>query len=112
MDFNFELNYRGFENYLVINGPILDGVQYIFRFDNSYGASVVKFDHTYGYDLDLWELAVIWIDENGDCSLVYDTPVTDDVIGYLTDAEVCELLGEIRDLPKRLPLIAESQGKP
>jgi hypothetical protein len=67
------------------------GVQYIFTFKNGYGASVVKFWGTYGYEEDLWELAVL---KNG--SLHYDNPVADgDVCGDLTDEEVNNLLREI-----------------
>ena len=67
------------------------GVQYIFTFENGYGASVVKFYGTYGFGRDLWELAVL---KNG--RLHYDNPVADgDVKGYLTDEKVNNLLREI-----------------
>lgn len=67
------------------------GVQYIFTFENGYGASVVKFYGTYGFGGDLWELAVL---KNG--RLHYDNPVADgDVKGYLTDEKVNNLLREI-----------------
>lgn len=59
MNFNLQLNYEGFEEYYITHGPKLDGIQYIFRFENDYGASVVKFKSTFGYKSDLWELAVI-----------------------------------------------------
>ena len=72
----------------------MTGVQHLYRFDNGYGASVVRSYGTYGADVGLWELAVLEFD--GD---VWE--VTDDVIGHLSDAEVQDKLREIRDLPAR-----------
>lgn len=43
--------------------------------------------HSYGGDEGLWEVALIG--PTGD--ICYDTPVTDDVLGYLTDDEVLDL---------------------
>ena len=92
-----DLNRNGFEKYLVGRFEYFNGVQYRFRFENGYGASVVKHDGSYGRDQDLWELAVItWHDS--EFSLNYDTEITDDVIGYLTDSEVQDLLKRIKDL--------------
>lgn len=107
MDFNLELNYEGFEKYHVVAGLRYDGTQHIFRFNNDYGASVAKWTGTFGYESDLWELAVIQFGENGDYNLIFDTPIADGVVGHLTDGEVCWYLGKIRDLPKRLVLIAD-----
>ncbi len=74
------------------------GVQKIYKFDNGYGASVVQHDFSYGRNSDQWELAVIKFKEDDDWVLDYDTPITDDVIGYLEKEEVEELLERIRDL--------------
>ena len=103
---DLNLNYEGFEEYLVerkdrsttICLREQPGVQYVFRFENNYGASVVKHLGSYGYDQDLWELAVIQFDEDGKCDLTYDTPITDDVEGYLTDEDVRNLLARIKEL--------------
>ncbi len=59
----------------------LGGVQAVITFDNGYGASVVCTPHTYGGDRGLYELAVLGKDGH----LTYDTPITNDVIGYLRD---------------------------
>jgi len=63
-------------------------------FDNGYGASVVSHQFSYGGKDGLFELAVL--DKNG--KLTYDTPITDDVIGYLTPEKVTEILIQIQDL--------------
>ena len=79
------------------------GVQYIFSFANGYGASVIKHYGSYGYDADLWELAVL----NSDGDLEYGTSITNDVLGHLTDEEVRDILTKIRELPED-----ENYGKP
>jgi hypothetical protein len=74
------------------------GTQKLYSFPNGYGASVVKHEYSYGGDRGLWELAVINnISEDG-FDICYDTPITDDVIGFLNDPEVDRLLYLIRDL--------------
>lgn len=95
-----ELNYGVFESYVVCKKKQFDGIQYIFRFENNYGASVVKHGGSYGHGKDLWELAVIkFTDEsNEEWELNYDTEITSDVIGYLDDDDVRDLLNRIRGL--------------
>lgn len=76
----------------------LGGIQRIYHFDNGYGASVVRFTYSYGFEQGLWELAVIKF--NGeDYELVYDTEITSDVIGYLSEDGVDNLLTQIEALP-------------
>lgn len=68
------------------------GTQRLYRFDNGYGASVVQSSMSYGT-----ELAVIkWDGEDWD--LCYDTEITDDVIGWLTDEMLADLLDRIEAL--------------
>lgn len=98
---NLDLNIQGFEQNLIEKKPIWDGRQYLFRFDNGYGASVVKHHGSYGSYDDLWELAVLHFDGNGKWHLVYDTPITDDVEGFLDDEDVRNLLNQIRDLQEQ-----------
>ena len=69
-------------------------IQYIYRFPNGYGASIVKHSGSYGHALDLWELLVTTWDDDGD-HVTYSTPITDDVLGNLTGAMVCDILGKI-----------------
>ena len=65
-------------------------------FGNGYTASVVRGRYTYGGDRGLYEIAVMH-----DGELVYDTPVTDDVIGHLHSEEVPEVCAQIAALPPR-----------
>jgi hypothetical protein len=72
----------------------MNGIMSRIMFENGYGASVVKGEYTYGGKDGLYELAVL--DKDG--KLCYDTPITDDVIGYLTQQEVTDLMIEIQKL--------------
>jgi phosphate-selective porin len=75
------------------------GVQRLYRFDNGWGASVIRHSGSYGSDRGLWELAVIrYLGEDDRFRLNYTTPVTDDVIGHLTDDDVEKLLLQISEL--------------
>tara|TARA_B110000444_G_scaffold36962_1_gene32465 strand:- start:696 stop:971 length:276 start_codon:yes stop_codon:yes gene_type:complete len=74
------------------------GIQRIYKFDNGYGASVVKHKYSYGGDKGLWELAVIENIKEDGFDMCYNTEITDDVIGHLNDPEVDRLLYLIRDL--------------
>lgn len=76
-------------------GLHLGGPHWEFRFDNGYGASVISNPYSYGGDSGLFELAVR--DREG--ALCYDTPITSDVLGYLTEEKVNETLAAIADLP-------------
>lgn len=70
------------------------GIQARIQFDNGFGASIVKGPYTYGGDKGLYELAVL--DNNGD--LTYDTPITEDVLGHLTEDDVTNILSQIQNL--------------
>lgn len=76
-----------------------DGKQFIFRFANGLGASVVSHSYSYG-NKDEFELAVIEFYEDAEMgwNITYDTPITDDVIGYLKWDEVEDLLDRIESL--------------
>lgn len=99
---NLDLNIQGFEQNLIEKKSLYGGVQYLFRFANRYGASVVKHDGSYGSQLDLWELAVIYFDDHNEWKIDYDTAVTSDVEGYLKDEDVRNLLKQIRDLHEQI----------
>jgi len=84
------------EEYLILSKPYQDGLLKRYMFSNGYGASVVCHSFSYGGREGLFELAVL--DKNGE--LTYDTPITSDVIGHLTQEEVDVLLERINNLPK------------
>lgn len=81
-----------------LKGDGLSGVQATAFFDNGYGVSVIKGPYSYGGDKGLYELAVFKGDEN-DHSLCYDTPITGDVLGHLTESDVTTHIAEVEALP-------------
>jgi hypothetical protein len=78
-----------------------NGTQKLYWFPNNYGASVVQNEFSFGGAEGLWELAVIEYDPDKPDSwnLTYDTPITNEVIGHLTEEEIDELLTQIKALP-------------
>ena len=72
----------------------LGGVQARITFDNGYGASIVSTPYTYGGKEGLYELAVFGKDGH----ISYDTPITNDVLGYLKPEEVTDILQKIQSL--------------
>lgn len=87
------------------------GVQKIWRFNNGFGASVIRFSipnfinrkeeiGSYGVNEGLWELAVIKFSgkDTDNFKLCFDTPITSNVIGYLTEKKVIEILNKIEKL--------------
>lgn len=89
-----DCDYSGFEKFG-------QSFNHRFYFKNGYGASVIKHYGSYGYQEDLFELAVMKYDsEYDEWYLCYDTPITHDVIGHLTNDEVLDLLEKIRKLKK------------
>lgn len=78
------------------------GVQRLYRFENGYGASLVRHSGSYGGSKGLWEIAVIeWTDQYGralDWDLCYSTLITEDVIGYLEEDQVNTILSFIEKL--------------
>jgi hypothetical protein len=70
------------------------GIRAFIKFDNGYTASVVRTKGSYGGEAGLYELAVL--DKHGD--LCYDTPITNDVLGYLNEDDVTKALKQIQEL--------------
>lgn len=81
--------HRGFIGCKLFHG----GRHWEFEFDNGYGASVINGGIAYCNEFQPYELAVL---KHGE--LCYDTPITDDVIGFLTSNEVYDLLDRIEQL--------------
>jgi hypothetical protein len=83
--------------------PNWTGVQAKMMFDNGYGVSVIRAsgefgNGSYGHEEGLYELAVLHKDITGCC---YTTPITDNVIGYLTPEKVSEIMEQVKNLPKK-----------
>lgn len=94
MNFKFFSNntYKTFEDLVFYH----DGLNRTAKtqFKNGYGASVVIGPYSYGGEEGLYEIAVL----DSNFKITYDTPITDDVIGYLTPTEVTKYLKQIQDL--------------
>jgi len=79
---------------------LLNGCQYLLFFSNDYGVSIVRHDGSYGNEQGLYELGVLWTNDDGFCHLTYDTPITDDVIGYLTIEKALDIADRVSKLTK------------
>ncbi len=77
-----------------LTDPFMSGVRSRMMFENGFGVSVVSHTYSYGGKDGLFEVAVL--DEDGD--LTYNTPVTNDVVGYLNPDEVTEIMEEVQKL--------------
>ena len=64
------------------------------KFPNGYGASIASNQITQFTP----ELAVLKYDEMGESSLVYDTPITNDVVPGINVGDAKVLLGRIKNL--------------
>jgi hypothetical protein len=82
------------------SNSINNGIQYIFKSDNGYGASIVQHEYSYGGRVGLWEIAVTKYDEDGEWDICYDTPITNDVLGHLSESEIMDYLTQIEQLEK------------
>lgn len=76
--------------YLLRYHKLFDGVQYIYHFSDSKGASVVKHYGSYGSKKGLYELVPIAIDGN-------EFHINEEPTGWLTVDEVIEKLEGIRN---------------
>lgn len=84
---------------VIIDRTLNGGTQVVHRFENNFGASVVRHDFSYGGDEGLFELAVLeFPNETEEYHLIYDTEITDDVLGYLSEEDVQQYLNQIEQL--------------
>lgn len=71
--------------------------QAVMFFDNGYGISVITGKYAYTNDENPYECAVLkgnkekWI-------IAYDTPITNDVIGYCDKEQVTKIMKQIQEL--------------
>ena len=88
--------FNNYHQYLSSKKTLVGGVALRFTFPNGYTGSVIRHLGSYGHAYGLWEIDVMHGNE-----FVYDTPITDDFIGWLTNEEVEHILQQIRELPPR-----------
>ena len=78
--------------------------QAIYFFKNGYGISIINIKNHNGAFLSYtntkteYEIAVLQKRENGSSSITYETPITDNVIGYLKIEEVYKIMEEVEKL--------------
>lgn len=71
--------------------PNWDGIQGHIFFENKFGVSVIKSSQSYGGMENLYELAIL-VGDDSNYELCYDTEITDDVIGYLTEEKITDYM--------------------
>ena len=76
------------------DAPYMVGKKSRMHFDNGFGVSVVSHTHSYGGRDGLYEVAVL--DKDG--VLTYETPVTSDIIGYLSEEDVTDVMKQVQEL--------------
>jgi hypothetical protein len=74
--------------------PFMVGKKSRMMFENGYGVSVVSHTFSYGGKDGKYELAVL----DSDGQLTYETPVTNDVMGYLDPEDVTKIMEDIQNL--------------
>ena len=84
-----------FKDYIEVQNDI-GYPQTIYKFPNGYGASVIKFNYVY-FGI---EIAVLKFDKDGNWDINYSTPITNDVIGGLSEEARDDVLQQIFDLEK------------
>lgn len=82
-----------------------DGLHGLIFFENGYGVSVVRYKASYGVNNyssytsndGEWEVAVIYGNKK-DWEISYNTHITDDVLGHLTEGEVDWVMIQVQEL--------------
>jgi len=93
---------KEFKDLLFKEHPNGVGFQSVMEFENGYGVSVVCGQFFYCsprenlYAASMYRTYEVAIMEGG--SLTYDTPLTDDVLGYLTTEEVSSVMKQVQNL--------------
>jgi len=72
--------------------PNSGGIDMTVYYPNGYGLSIIKHPGSYGWESDQWEAAVLKKTEKGGYDLDYCNDLCGDVIGFLTDKDVINLI--------------------
>lgn len=90
----YEIPETKFDELIELRGWDNTVIQHIYEFENGYGASVIHNGFSYGL-----ELSVLRFKPSGDFVNCYNTPIADDVIGYINGVEELEeILERIKEL--------------
>lgn len=89
------------KKFMILEREFKGGTQKIYKFENGYGASVVRHQYSFGYQDNLWEMALLTFGYSDGGELLWEIVYRDDfanggVAGYLSDKEVMELLKWIK----------------
>lgn len=93
---------KKFNDLLFRNHPNGNGFQSVMEFENGYGVSVVCGSSYYCsprknlYAASMYETYEVAVLKDGD--LCYDTPITDNVLAYLTTEEVSGVMEQVQNL--------------
>jgi len=90
---------KGFEKYIYTPPLVDEGFedQTLYKFDNGFGASIIFHQGSYGYEQGLVELGIVrWFGNKH--MLAYDTYLTNDVLGDLTQEQAQLILEKIKEL--------------
>lgn len=90
-----DLIFKRHPNALDGSAVFADAKQATLQFDNGYGVSVISGEAFYTRPGCPYEMAIRHGEE-----LCYATPITDDVMGYLTEDDVTERMRQVQELPK------------
>ena len=88
--------YKTFQDLIFKPQSFLKGIQAILFFPNGYGIAVVR-NACSLTTANTWEIAILKGTESY-YDLCYDTPITDDVIGYCSEEKVSNIMKQIQDL--------------
>jgi hypothetical protein len=100
---------KSFKDIVFKPHPTFDGQHGLIFFPNGYGLSVVRFKvpspmsekgfryASYTSDENEWEVAVLVGNEN-DWEITYNTHITEDVLGNLTEGEVDWIMIQVQEL--------------
>ena len=91
---------KQYNKYIIDFNSINNGMQIVFRFDNNYGLSVVSHSFSYGNKQEKFEIAIIKFnsEDDDDWNITYDTPITDDVLGYQSKGDTLDAIRKTMEL--------------
>jgi hypothetical protein len=97
MDENLELHGVALRGEVLLDRSYMGRNQLVIGFPNGFGGSVIN--DGYGSKQGLYELAVVKLGPDGaGYDITYETPITNDTLGWLTETEVVDTLRRIEQL--------------